>query len=236
MAGGYPTFLLGKTTTFSDIDFVLMINHKENYEMFFEAFVKLLSVCLDSTKQWDFDAFFPSDRESSTVEISPNTRLHFKGTNSEYQIMIGSMLVLKLKESGKPVADFCFFVTVKIDTLGLTNETIYPYILDKLASVDRTNKNRSEEMVRLIQKNYDSAFVKNVAWLSPLYDSNNSDVGDGPNCCDVSCIEDDFAVDKRMVPLFPKSCKPDRVHKYTARVSTLFKSHVRELRRLSIKK
>lgn len=232
MAGGYPTFLLEKTTKFSDVDFVLIADAQVDYYSFYMNFAKLVEEQLDPDKNWHFEAhcslLFPYGVRIRNVPLSDKSSISFvtKGTETEEKEdypFYKEMGIVKLKDDDVHVADFCFFVqSTAPKRLTLNQETVIDGLL-------RIGEGYEYEMaIDKINDSYDMYFVMNIARF------------DGPDgglhCCDVSGKNDVDKVGKRCLPVVRERSKASKSRrlKYRERVSKSFKSHVRELRGLVV--
>lgn len=233
MAGGYPTFLLEKTTKFTDVDFVLIVYAQVDYCSFYINFAKLVEEQLDPDKTWRFEAYccsllYPYDLRIGDVPLSDKSSISFlsKRTDTEeVEDYPFTMNVVKLKADGVNVADFCFFVRStplhKRETLSKEE------VIDSLLQVG--DGHEYERAIDEINTSYDMDFLTNIA----RFDGRNG----GLHCCDVSDENDVDKVDKRCLPVFKKGSEASnsrRLKKYRERVSKSFKRHVRELRRLAV--
>ena len=211
MAGGYPTFLLGKTTKFFDIDFVLILKSQVDYYSFYINFAKLIEEQLDPDKKWQFKAYCHLPLQYCVtikdVPLSEKSSITFVSRQMHYPVQ-----VVKLKTDDVNIADFCFFV----QNCGPDISTI-----DKESVV--TSLLKSNKAITRIHDSYDSHFVMNVACFGPDGDL---------HCYDVSDENDINKVDKKCIPIFIDKVSEDRYLKYKERVSKNFKCFVREMRRI----
>ena len=229
MAGGYPTFLLEKTTKFSDVDFILIADAQVDYYSFYINFAKLVEEQLDPYKTWQFEAhchlLCPYNVRITDIPLSVKSSISFvtRGTEMEETVDYPpEMQVLKLKTDDVNIADFCFFIHSSV--LGkstLSKERV----IDSLLQVGDYEYERA---VYKIKDTYDTCFVMNIARFD--------DPDGGLHCWDVSDESDVDKVDKRCLPVFKKGSEASRSRtlKYRDRVSKSFKRHVKELRRLAM--
>nr|BDT63172.1 MAG: hypothetical protein [Hemigrapsus takanoi nimavirus] len=228
MVGGYPTFLLEKTTKFSDVDFVLIVDAQVDYYSFYIYFTRLVEEQLDPDKNWQFEVYyhllFPYCVRIGDVPLSDKSYISFvtKGTKTKKMEDYPDMQVVKLKADGVNVADFCFFVQRTALKQTLSKESVVDSLLRVGEGYDY------ERAINKINDSYDTCFVMNLARF------------DGPDgglhCCDVSDENDVDKVDKRCLPVFKKGSEASKSRrlKYRERVSKSFKRHVKELRGLAM--
>ena len=224
IAGGYATFLLGKTTSFLDVDFFLMIEPQSDYSLFYTKFVHLINQELDPQKEWDFEAIFKSSGDytlkTSTFQLS---KYSFMSLNGE--LKYPRMHVIKLKAAGINVADFCFYIR----NSSLNSDEEAP-IQDKILPLDNNDGDDGlQEYVKTIKDNLDVYFVMNVARF-------NGSTG-GLHCWDISGVKDEDKIDRKCEePVFKTLTirSEERRAKYKRRISKSFKHYVRCLRRLEL--
>lgn len=234
MAGGYPTFLLEKTTNFVDVDFLMLVNAQVDYYSFYINFARLVEEQLDPYKNWRFETYCHLlslyGVRIRDVPLSDKSSISFmtNGTETkEKEDYPGSlnkeMHVVKLKTDDVNVADFCFFVqSTALKRLTPVKERV----IDSLLRVGEGYE--YERAINKINDSYDTNFASNVARF------------DGPNgglhCCDVSGKDDVDKVDNRYIPVFKEGSEASesRRLKYKERVSKSFKRHVKELRGLTV--
>lgn len=212
MAGGYPTFLLEKTTKFSDVDFVLVVDEQADYYSFYINFARLIEEQLDPDKNWQFETYghllSSYDVKVSDVPLSDKSSISLvaKGTKKEYPAS-SNMQIIKLKADGINVAFFCFFVqSTPFKRVTSSKEMV----IDGLVRVGEGYAHK-----RAINNTY---FLTNVAHFN------------GPDGC-LHCHDISEKNNVRCLPIFKKRSKASekRRLKYRARVSKSFSYLVKEL-------
>ena len=225
MAGGYPTFLLGKTTKFSDVDFFLIVDAQEDYYSFYTNFAKLIEEQLDPYKNWKFEAYChlmsPYSVRVGDVSLSEKSSISFVTTEvkekEDYPNM--EMQVLKLKTNGVNVADFCFFIQSRLSKKQtLRKESV----IDSLSRIGEGYE--YDRAIDEINNTFDTCFAMNIARFD----------GGLLHCYDVSGIDVIEQVDKKCLPIFIRKGSEGRKIKYQQRVSRDFKRHVTAMRRLVV--
>lgn len=211
MAGGFPTFLLGKTIEYGDINFVLLYDSMPSAPLLTQFFVDLIrrefANKLDATKKWHFEVVGCSFEdikdlpEHITVTVSNDTTAKTK---------------LKLYENGVLVADLTPF--------GHKETSNHKHLLEI--------GNQLSALAGALRENYDVPLMMNIAKVQ----TTNREEGMVLNCYDVSGIPvEEKKLDGRYRPRFKGSTTTvnrDRLRKYTKRLSRAYKTHCTEMRRL----
>jgi len=121
--------------------------------------------------------------------------------------------MIKLSERGVPIADYCFFLSPVDSSDGSP-------MLDVSGRDFRL-------LISLLRKEYDSAFVMNVARIFNYGESG----GDVLECYDVSGVNDES---KKVAgrSLRPQFLNQERRKMYEGRLSKWYSNHCREMKRI----
>lgn len=213
IAGGFPTFLLGKTTEYGDINFVLVYEATSAALLWTRFFVDLVKYKfaseLDSTKKWHFEAVGCSYED---VEDLPE---HISVSFSE-EIAVETKL--RLYEKGVLVADFTPF-----ECKGTPKSTCDPLLLE-------VSTRHLYELAAVLRERYDTPIAMSIARVPP--ERNQGEMG--LECYDISgVLSEEKKLDWRYRPRFIDSLKTNnRSTKYAKRLSRSYKTHCTEMRRL----
>lgn len=205
-AGGFPTFLLGKTTEYGDINFVLMYESTPSELLWTRFFVDLVrhdfARELDGSVKWCFEAV------GCTYEDINDLPEHISMTFSEDPTTVK----LKLYGDGILVADFSLF-----EGKGATNEAKEPLLLE-------IGTRHLHQLAEALREHYDTPLVMNIARF--LRENGKMVL----ECYDLSgVLSEENKLDRRYRPLFitdPVSTTHNsRAIKYAKRLSKRYKKH-----------
>lgn len=222
MAGGFPTFLLGKTTEYGDINFVLMCEAMPSAAaalaraQFFEDLVRhKFANELDVKKKWHFEAIGCG----AIVVVVEDLPDHITMSFSEDNTASAAAAQLKMYENGVPVADFTLFER----KVSFKNTDEPPILLE-------VGTRHLYELAEALRESYDTPLVMNIARIRPGGEM-------ALECYDISgVLAEEKKLDGRHRPRFghgsTTSTTNNRVMKYTKRLSKAYKTHCTEMRRL----
>lgn len=217
MAGGFPTFLLGKTTEYGDVNFVLMYESTPSALLWTRFFVDLVrhkfANELDTTKKWHFEAVGCSFED---IEDLPE---HISMSFSEDITTVKTKL--KLYESGVLVADFTLF-----ESKETSKSTHEPLLLE-------VGTRHLYELAAALRECYDTPLAMNIARALPEKSGGEMML----ECYDISgVLAEEKKLDGRHRPRFvfgsSTMVNNSRSTKYTKRLSRAYKTHCTEMRRL----